>query len=147
MTIPSAAKPTPLPKADALSQFIDPASGSLTQHGLQLLSKLRDYVNAGNRIIPCSASGTNVITLTPNDATPFLEGYRDYEAFAFTAANTSTGAVTATVVPKKGTLATLKVYITGGASQAGAGDVTQNRVYLALYADHLDGGAGGFVLK
>ena len=147
MTIPAEAKVTPLPKPDSLAQFIEPASGSLTSHGLQLLAKFRDYVNGGNRVIPCSASGTNVITLTPNDATPFLEKYVDHEIFVFVAASTSTGTVTATVVPKTGTLSTLKVYVSGGSTQANAGDVVSGRLYLAIYNSALDGGSGGLVLK
>lgn len=146
-TIPAGFKPTPLPKPRTLVQAIDPQTGSLTTDGVQLISRIRDYINGGNRIIPCSASGKNVITLTPNDATPFLEGYRDYEVFAFTADQTSDGSVTATVVPLKGTLATIKCYKTNGSAQAGAGDVVANSVYLAVYADHLDTGAGGLVLK
>lgn len=147
MTIPAEAKGTPLPKPDGLAQFIDPATGSLTSHGLQLLAKFRDYVNGGNRVIPCSADGTNVITLTPNDATPFLEKYIDHEVFVFEAAATSTGTVTATVVPKTGELATLKVYVSGGSTQANAGDVVSGRLYLAIYNSSLDSDAGGFVLK
>lgn len=145
--IPAGFKPTPLPKPRALVQIVDPQTGSLTSDGVQFFSRIRDYVNAGNRIIPCSASGKNLITLTPNDATPFLEGYLDYEVFAFTAAQTSDGAVTATVVPLKGTLATIKVFKTNGSAQAGAGDVVAGSLYLAIYSDGLDTGAGGFVIK
>lgn len=147
MTIPADAKATPLPKPDGLPQFVDPQTGQLTQHGVQLVAAIRDYVNAGNRIIPCSASGKNVITLTPNDATPFLEKYIDHEVFAFAAVETSDGTVTATVVPKTGTLDTIKVYVDDGATQATSGDVVADSVYLAVYASHLDAGAGGLVLK
>ena len=148
MTITAEAKGTPLPKPDALAQFIDPATGSLTSHGLQLLAAFRDYVNGGNRIIPCSAAtSSNVIRLTPNDATPFLEKYIDHEVFVFAADTTSTGTVTAFVLTKTGELDTLKVYKINGAAQATTGDVVANSVYLLIYADHLDGGTGGFVLK
>lgn len=147
MTIPAAAKGTPLPKPDSQAQFVDPQTGSLTSHGLQLLGAIRDYVNGGNRVIPCSASGTNVITLTPNTSTPFLQKYLDYEVFVFTAANDSTGSVTMTVVPVTGTLATLKAFKTNGATQAGSGDIKAGSVYFAIYADHLDTAAGGFVIK
>jgi len=148
MTIPAEAKATPLPKPDGLAQFIEPQSGSLTSHGLQLLAAFRDYVNAGNRVIPCSAStASNVITLTPNDATPFLEKYIDHEVFVFVADATSTGAVTMTVVPKTGTLSTLKAYVSGGSTQANAGDLVSGRLYLAIFNSALDSSAGGFVLK
>lgn len=146
MTITAAYRPTPLVTADANRPFVDTSNGLLTQHGAQFLQRLRNYVNGGNRITPCSASGTNVITLTPNDASPLLTGYIDYEVFAFVAENTSTGAVTATVVPASGTLATVKVYKDGGATQAGSGDVVQNALYLATFNDALDSGSGGLVL-
>lgn len=148
MTIPAEAKATPLPKPDGLPQFVDPETGQLTQHGVQLLAAIRDWMNGGNRVIPCSASTTsNVITLTPNDATPFLEKYIDHEVFVFAADATSTGTVTATVVTRTGTLSTLKVYVSGGSTQANTGDVVAGRLYLAIYNSALDGGAGGFVLK
>jgi hypothetical protein len=75
-----------------------------------------------------------------------LEGYKFGDAFLFWAENNSTGAVTATVVPKTGTLATLPVHINNGASQAGAGDVLEDALYLAFYTPHL-GASGVFVLK
>jgi hypothetical protein len=146
MTIPAAAKATPLPKANNQSTFVDDG-GVLTIHGLQLLEAFRNYIVGGNRVIPCSASGTNVITLTPNDSSPLLEKYVDHEIFSFMAAATSTGSVTALVVARTGNLSTLKAYISGGATQAGAGDVEQNKLYLAIYNSALDTGAGGFVLK
>lgn len=146
MTIPAAAKATPLPKPNGQSTFVD-EGGVLTPHGLQLLDAFRSYIVGGNRVIPCSASGTNTITLTPNDSSPLLEKYVDHEIFAFMAANTSTGAVTALVVARTGNLSTIKVYVAGGATQANAGDVEQNKLYLAIYNSALDAGAGGFVLK
>ena len=133
MTIPADAKTTPLPRANGLAAFVDLTTGALTPHGLQLLDAWRNYIVGMNRVIPCSATGTNVITLTPNDSSPLLEKYVDHEIFVFAAADTSTGAVTMTVVPRDGVLATYKVYITGGASQAGAGDVVSGRLYLAIY--------------
>ena len=145
-TIPADYKPRPLSAFEASKQFVSP-DGRLTLEGLRLLNGLRDYVNGGSRIIPCSASGKNLITLTPNDASPLLEGYRDYDVFAFTASETSDASVTATVVPKTGALATLKVYTTAGAAQAGSGDVVANSVYWLCFADHLDAAAGGLVLK
>lgn len=146
MTIPTDNSPRPLPKLIGTIPIVD-RDGRATDNFLQIMQRFRDYNNAGNRVIPCNASGTNVITLTPLDASPVLERYNDYEIFVFTAAETSTDSVTATVVPKTGTLATLNVYKTDGASQAGSGDVVQNSVYMLIVADHLDGGSGGFVLK
>lgn len=145
MTIPSSALPRTVNNLVQL-QIVDPATGIPTEYFLTLMKSLIEQHQAANRVIPCSASGTNVITLTPNSAAPLIERYVDYEIFPFVAANTSTGSVTATVVPATGTLATLKVYIDGGDTQAGSGDVVSGRLYLACFADHLDTGAGGFVL-
>jgi hypothetical protein len=85
--------------------------------------------------------------LTPLTATPLIEKYVDYEVFTFVAANGSTGSVTMTVVPRKGTLATLKAYKTNGSAQAGNTDIVAGSLYLAIYCDSLDSGSGGFVIK
>jgi hypothetical protein len=119
----------------------------LTEHGLQLISQYYNFIVGMNRVIPCNASGTNVITLTPLDASPLLKQYADYEVFTFVAANTSTGSVTMNVTARDGSLATLKAYKTNGSAQAGSGDVVLGSLYLAIYNDALDSGAGGFVLK
>lgn len=127
--------------------FVDLTTGCLTEHGLQVLQDLRGYGLAANRIIPCTASGKNLITLTPNRAHPVIKKYFNHDVFVFVADQTSDGSVTATVVPDDGTLATLKVYKTSGSAQAGSGDVVSGSLYLAIFADHLDSGNGGFVLK
>jgi hypothetical protein len=85
--------------------------------------------------------------LTPLTAPPLIEKYVDYEIFAFVAANGSTGSVTMTVVPRKGTLATLKAYKTNGSAQAGNTDIVAGSLYFAIYNDALDSGSGGFVIK
>lgn len=147
MTIAASAVADPIPKLLSGIPIVDPKTGMLTGHGVQVLDKWWQNMVGGNRVIPCSASGTNVITLTPNDAHPLLAQYGDYDIFVFVAANTSTGLVTATVVPDTGALATLKVYKTSGAAQATTGDVVANSLYLAVFADHLNSSAGGLVLK
>jgi len=147
MAIPAANIPTPLEQPHDSIQFTD-REGRLTDYALQLLESFRDHVNAGNRVIPCVGVATaNLYTLTPNDASPLLGGYMDYEVFIFKADRTSDGVVTATVVPKVGALSTLKVYKSNGATQATTGDVVINSVYMLIFADHLDSAAGGFVLK
>src|SRR5262245_6465350 len=146
--IPEDFKPSSLTQFDRGLALIDEISKDhASPVAVAFFQALRDLVNAMNRVIPCSASGTNLITLTPNNASPKLEKYVDYEIFAFTAASTSTGNVTMTVVPKNGTLATLKAFKNNGAAQATTGDIVSGSVYLAVFADHLDGGAGGFVIK
>ena len=144
MTIAASAIPTPNSKPNGVFPFVDLKTGCLTEHGLKLLSQYYNFTVGMNRITPCNASGTNVITLTPLDASPLIKSYASYEVFAFTAANTSTGAVTATVVPRDGALATLRVFVQG--VQANAGDLVAGLVYLLIYADNYDG-TGGFALK
>lgn len=147
MTIASAAIPTPIVKPNQIAAFVDIKTGCLSDHGIQLMSQFYNFIVGMNRVIPCNASGTNVITLTPLDASPLLKKYADYEVFGFVAANTSTGSVTMSVAARDGSLATLKAYKTNGAAQAGLGDVVSGSLYLAIYNDALDSGAGGFVLK
>jgi len=146
MSIDSDAVGTPIPAAVAVFPFTDEA-GKLTSHGWEVLNAWhKQHVGMG-RIFPCDASGTNTITLTPVNDQMLLAQYSVYDVFIFRAANTSTGAVTATVVPKSGTLTTIKVYVDDGANQATTGDVVADCVYMAIYAPHLDAAAGGFVLK
>jgi len=143
----AAYRPTPVPNALANMPFVDVQTGMLTEYGVELLQKWRAYSVGGNRIIPCTATGTNLITLTPNDASPLLEQYFNHDIFPFVAAATTTGVVTMTVVPKTGSLATLKAYKTNGAAQATTNDIVANSLYVAIFSDHLDSAAGGFVVK
>ena len=148
MSIPTASKPSPIPALTGNVPLIDVKTGLPTQEFLLAYERLRMQISGGNRIIPCSASMTsNLITLTPNDDSPLLEGYRDYDIFIFAADATSDGEVTATVSPKTGSLATLKVYDSDGASQTTTGGIVSDSVYALIFADHLDSAAGGFVKK
>jgi len=145
MTI--AAQGTPLSRPDGVFPFVDLQTGNLSQRGLQLLSQYYNFMVGMNRLTPCNASGKNVVMLTPLDASPLIEKYVDYEVYTFTADQTSDGSVTMTVVPRDGTLATLKAYKTNGSAQAGAGDLIAGSLYFAIYNDALDTAAGGFVVK
>lgn len=147
MTISTAATPAPISKPNGVAPVVDITTGCLTEHGLQLWSQHRNFVVGMNRMTPCNASGTNVITLTPLDASPLIKSYADYEVFSFVAANTTSGAVTMTVVPRDGALATLKAYVANGGTQANTGDIVSGRHYQATYVDSLDAGAGGFVIR
>lgn len=147
MTIPAGFQPRALLPLQKGIAAIDPRTGNWTDYGFNLMSDFRNAINGVNKIIPCVATGTNLITLTPNPVSPPIERYNDYDIFSFVAANNSTAAVTATVVPLRGTLATVKVYKTNGAAQAGSGDVVAGSLYLAIFNDALDSGAGGLVLK
>lgn len=145
--VASAAIASPIPKPNSTAAFVDPATGALTQHGLTLLSQWHARMVGTSRLIPCEATGKNTITLTPLSPSPAIEKYQAFDAFVFVAAQTSDGSVTATVVPAKGTLATIKAYKSSGATQAGSGDVVSGSLYLAVYNDALDSAAGGLVLK
>lgn len=147
MSISTAATATPINKPNGVFQFVDVTTGNLSDHGLQLLTQWYNFIVGMNRLTPCNASGKNVISLTPLAASPLITGYVDYEIYSFVAAITSDGSVTGTVVPASGTLATVKFFVAGGASQAGAGDVVAGNLYLGIYNDALDSGNGGIVLK
>lgn len=147
MTISTAATAAPINKPNGLFPFVDIKTGNLSEHGVQFFNQWYNFFVGMNRLTPCNASGKNVITLTPLAASPLITSYIDYEIFSFVADQTSDGSVTGTVVPKKGTLATIKVYKTNGSAQAGAGDVVAGSLYLGVYVDALDGGNGGLVLK
>jgi hypothetical protein len=147
MSISTAATGSPIQKPNGVFPFIDKDTGCLSEHGLQLLTQYYNFIVGMNRLTPCNASGTNIITLTPLNVFPLIEKYVDYEVFTFVAENTSTGLVTMTVVPKSGTLSTLKAYKTSGAAQATNGDIVAGSLYLAIYNDALDTAAGGFVIK
>lgn len=147
MTISTAATGTPIQRPNASVPFIDVTTGILSEHGTQLLNAYYNFIVGMNRVTPCNASGTNVITLTPLTASPLIEKYVDFEIYSFVAANTTNGAVTMTVVPKNGVLTTLKAYKSSGATQANTGDIVAGSLYLAIYNDALDTAAGGFVIK
>lgn len=147
MTIAAAATLSPIARPNGTIPVVDIKTGLLTEYGVQLFSGWHGFMVGMNRLTPCNATGTNVITLTPLTASPVLEKYSDFEVFTFVAENTSTGSVTMTVAPKKGALSTLKAYKTNGAAQAGSGDIVAGSLYFAIYNDALDTAAGGFVVK
>lgn len=147
MSISTAATGTPLQKPNSVFPFVDKDTGILSEHGVQMMSQIYNFIVGMNRLTPCNASGKNVVTLTPLTASPLIEKYVDYEIFTFVAEQTSDGAVTGTVRPRTGALSTIKFYKTSGAAQAGAGDVVADSLYFGVYNDALDGGNGGLVLK
>jgi len=146
VTIPATAYVTPLTSFTQGVAITD-SSGKLTQNGIQTLQQFVLFLNGMNRIIPCNASGVNVITLTMLQTSPQIQQYNDFDTFRAVAASTTTGAVTALVVTPSGALATLNVYKTNGSAAAGAGDITAGLLYDFTYVDSLNSGAGGFVLR
>ena len=93
-------------------------------------------------IVPCTASGTNLITLTPLASTPTISAYANYLNFSFVAVNSTTGPVTLQV----GALAALPVYLPDGATQATTNTIQKNFAYVVLFNTALNSGGGGFVI-
>lgn len=92
-------------------------------------------------ITPCTAVGTNTITLTPAPGTPTVGSYANYQVFGFIAAASTTGSVTVAV----GGLGAFPVYQTGSATaQAGSGALTIGVYYQIAYNSALNGALGGF---
>lgn len=148
MTIPSTAYVSPLVDPNLGIAFIDSQTGRLsTGHGYQVMAAIVNFLNGMNRIIPCNASGTNVITLTMLATSPLVKQYNDFDTFRAVAANTSTSTVTALVVTPQGSLSTLNVYKANGATQATTGDITAGLLYDFTFVDSLNSNAGGFVLR
>jgi hypothetical protein len=98
-----------------------------------------------NTVIPCTASGTDAITLTPNAAAPnqapTITSYANRMMFSFVSAGASAAAVTIRV----GTLAFRPAFRLNGTTALGSGDIAAPpALYLATYSSELAGGAGGF---
>jgi len=146
VTISAAAQVPSLLQPQQRTPFVDSAT-LLTNNGWQTLQGTFGFINGMNRIIPCNASGTNIITLTMLDVSPLVQGYCAFDSYRAVAANTTTGSVTALVATPQGNLGTLKVYKLNGAAQAGTGDITSGLLYEFIYVDSFDSGNGGFVLR
>lgn len=128
-------------------QFIDLDTGFLTSYGLQTLEQMWRQIAASFGPVPCEATNTvNFYTLTPILQKEGGRSYGNYMSWIFMSPFTSTGAVTMNIMGDAA-LDTIKVYIDGGATQAGLNDIRINRLYTVFYNSALDGGVGGFVLK
>ena len=94
---------------------------------------------------PCTASGTNAITLTLSANLPAVPSYANYQAYSFIASASNTGATTANV----GTLGSRNVYkdTSQGPQALVSGDITQNNVYTLIYDSALNSGSGGFHIR
>jgi hypothetical protein len=92
--------------------------------------------------IPCTASGTNAITLTPVANTPAVTAYTDMApTFSWQQPATTTGPVTIAVAG----LSFLNAFTHNGTVAAGSGDFVGAGVYRAYTLAALNNGAGGFV--
>jgi hypothetical protein len=146
VTIPAAFQVPSLLAPAQRTPFVDDAS-MLSNNGWQVLQGMFGFINGMNRIIPCNASGTNVITLTMLQVSPLVQGYFDFDTYRAVAVATSTGTVTALVATPQGNLGTVKVFKSNGAAQATTGDIVSGLLYDFVYVDSLDSGNGGFVLR
>lgn len=101
---------------------------------LAMLQQLWRWVVSGYAVIACDVGGSaNAIELTPRFRPDVGGGgWADLLAFSFTAAQTSTGNVTITVLDDKGSaLSAVAAYV--GAAAAGAGDVAAGIPYIGIY--------------
>lgn len=92
--------------------------------------------------IPCNASGTNVIALTPMTNAPDLASYKSLQLLSFIAPATSTSLVRASF----GSLAQFNVYGLDGATQVGAAGIIGGQPYFLMFSQTLNAGSGGFYL-
>jgi hypothetical protein len=93
-------------------------------------------------IIPCTATGTNTIALTPISSVypPNLTAYASYMQFSFVPANSTTGSATVNV----NGIGAKNLYLIDGTTQVGSGDLVAGRFYTAIYSAALNSNAGGF---
>src|SRR5258708_26749179 len=97
------------------------------------------FTNAGNLgVVPCTATGTNTITLTPISNTP-PSTYSDNRLYLFRAANTSTSLVQANVASLGNQNVIIRTDSTGNPAQAGVGDIVIGAVYVIAWSTALSG--------
>jgi microcystin-dependent protein len=92
-------------------------------------------------VLPCTASGTNNLVLTPQQYVATLPAYGFFNLFSFI----STGASTAPVFAQVGNLSQLPVYFNDG-TQVSSGGLLANNPYFLMYSPNLNNGSGGFYL-
>lgn len=95
-------------------------------------------------IIPCTASGTNTVVMTPNANTSTVSAYANYARFSSVASATNTGPVVARV----GALSLLPVYwdSPSGPIALTGGEIRINCAFTLIYDSTLNAGNGGFHL-
>lgn len=99
--------------------------------------------------VPCTASGTNTITLTPKTNTPAINGYSQLQGYPFVATTTNTGSVQIQVLGPSGSpLTLLQAYklSSGGPTPLTSGDIQLGSYYIPVYDLALNSGVGGFHL-
>ncbi len=100
---------------------------------------------AGWALLPCTASGSNSITLQPMNFVPdtsTIPAYTNLITFSFIAAANSTAAV----VAQFQSLAQIPVFLSDGVTQAGSGSILAGQPYQLQFSANLGGASGGFYL-
>ncbi len=93
--------------------------------------------------IPCTATGTNTIALTPFANAPTITSYPDLQpSFVFVAQATTTALATINVSG----VGARNAYKWNGQAQCGAGDIVAGGIYRATPVLALNSGAGGFLI-
>ena len=90
--------------------------------------------------IPCTATGTNAISLAPNTNYYAPAAYTDKQIVSWQAAANSTGSVTMQL----NGLGFVNYYNASGI-QAGSGDIVSGTGYVSQYLTALNSGGGGFI--
>lgn len=124
-------------------QFVDLRTGFLTAAGHELLQQIWRQVAAGFTLTPCTAEGTNDITLTP---ILHAEGGRtvaDYMPFAFEMPSDLSGDMQLRIVSGD----YRKAYTDFGQTQATTGNFLTGDFLIAFFVQSLDSAVGGYVLK
>lgn len=98
---------------------------------------------ASGMTLPCTATGTNAISLVPTSSFPALTSYNELGGYRFVAINNSTAPVTASF----NGLTFLNVYHADGVTQASVGDILAGSQYILTFHQPLNGGLGGFYLE
>jgi hypothetical protein len=108
-------------------------------------SHLDDMFNqcAAMDSLPCTATGTNAISLSPQANVPALTAYTELCGYRFRAVGTSSGLVTA----QYNGLGYLNVYHSDGVTAVGTGDIVIGQQYCLRFSQALNSGVGGFFLE
>lgn len=114
--------------------------GSPATNPASLLDAMFAIVGAQGAI-PCTATGTNAITVTPITNYYLPAAYADYQIVSFVAVANASGAVTI----RLGALSFVKLFMPSGL-QANSGDININVFYIAAFNGALDSGNGGFIV-
>jgi len=132
----------PIPPIPARERIVDKETGQFSFEARLSLERLWAWVAPGFVTIPCTATGTDVITLTPiQHKTWGQSGWSHLLPVSFVAANTSTGTVTMIL----GELTAVAVYVATAA--AGVGDVVADTPYIGIYCDATDALPARVVIK